>query len=130
MFQGFRWQFIVLTLATIVFIAAAMVRLSRRAIQPSPAPPSPTQFLNDAATSEPPRQNQGREHVKTGRMSTTVSKMTTMDNTRRCSLDASPGLFLLHHALQRHHRDGAAVRGEVDTVVFLQTTPPLPHWPA
>jgi len=61
MFQGFRWQFIVLTLATIVFIAAAMVRLSRRAIQPSPAPPSPTQFLNDAATSEPPRQNQALE---------------------------------------------------------------------
>ena len=51
MFRGFRWQFIVLTFAFILVFAAAMFRLSRRAVPP------PTPFIDDATTSAPPRQD-------------------------------------------------------------------------
>ena len=52
MFQGFRWQFILLTLALLGFLAAATFRLSRQSIQPFSTPPSPTARLQLSVTPE------------------------------------------------------------------------------
>ena len=42
MLRGFRWQFILLTLAIVVFMASALFRLSRQTSQPQPEAPKPT----------------------------------------------------------------------------------------
>ena len=58
MFRGFRWQFIALILALIVFMSSAMFRLSRQTSQLQPAAPTPTVESSRPArsrTTEDPR---------------------------------------------------------------------------
>lgn len=52
MFRGFRWQLIVLMLAGVLFVASAMFRLNRQAVQLQPEAPTPTHESSLAATSE------------------------------------------------------------------------------